>query len=346
MAAFEALVEPEGSVIVGWMGPGVIHARLDGTLSTALAVRFASRFSAFIGDGVAVRYFYDASSVESYELSALNVVRDSLLSHRAQFEQIIARPWQDTVSEKARKFAVALECLRYVTSAAEFEDRLRAASAAVSVRMQHAGSALVDSSVPATAATEPSPYVYSFDLGQFERGAFTAVRCGHLSVRPEGAWVCVARDHEQALRLARHAAVSEWATPAARHPERFTVRFADFGNTAEPTIGGSEPDGTSERYEPLPARTPSNAPAAEVTHVYVFDLGDFEGGRFIATRVVHLAMRSGASWVCRAGNDAQALALAREASIAEWPEPHTRLPEQFTVRFLEPLGARALDGRR
>jgi hypothetical protein len=435
-----------------------------------------------------VRYFYDACLVESYELSALDVIRDSLLSHQAQLQQMVVRPWNDVVSAKALEFAVALPCIEYVTSGAEFEGRLRAAAPGVSFLFQRSR---IASAAVAAAEHEPRPSVYLFDLRQFELGVFTATRCRHLSVRPHGEWACIARDHEQALQLAQRAALDEWARPATRNPESFTVRFAELGEFAEPAIGHAEPDAPTEqpnspgildrltdangvvivgRLEPevfyarldgaisdelgiLVARQlsrvigeegalrlfvdlsritsfgvkafaavadallskraqfklivahtgkkplgpqaaslatafgcleyvastsefearlrpavlestfeqlttsgrsstlrqgshSSRPPSKPITYTYVFDLRDFEGGKFIATRFALLAVRSTASWTCRAGTDAQALALALEASIAEWPEPQTRLPEQFTVRFIEPPTDPVFDRRR
>jgi hypothetical protein len=81
--------------------------------------------------------------------------------------------------------------------------------------------------------------------------------------------------------------------------------------------------------------------------IYRFDLREFEGGRFIATRVAQLAKRPPHTWVCLARDDEHALVLAKQAALVEWPQPTTRLPEDFTVDFVdgpldEPTGRRAL----
>jgi len=480
MGVIEALVEPQGSVILGWVAPSVMYARLERTFSAELAVRFAARFSALVDTHTGVQYFYDASSVESYELGALDILRDSLLAHKSQYQRIVARPWQDTVSDKAREFAVALGCLEYVTGTAEFEACLRAMVPAGSARVPLLRSRMRNSST-ALARPEVIAFIYTFDLRDFEQGIFAATHGTHLSVRPHDAWVCVARDHGQALKLAQQAAVNEWDRPLTRNPASFTVVFSEIGDAADAgsthmvaprgltqncdavgilerltdahgsaIVGRIEEDVVYARVSAavssdlgiriarrlsciigehvgvrlfldlniatfdieafvtvvdlflekrdqlelmvlypgaiplrpqsraLPTflqrfdhvlstaefekrlrdavspttfqhlmrashhaeRKPSSPPRAKAhvgaTYTYVFDLRDFEGGRFVASRFAHLAVRSSTSWLCKAASDAEALALARQAAIVEWPMPHTRQPEQFTVRFIEP----------
>jgi len=68
--------------------------------------------------------------------------------------------------------------------------------------------------------------VYSFDLGDFETGAFVATRyAGNVAV--SGDWVCRASSDEEALRLVRCAADEEWCAPDTREAQRFTVEFRD-----------------------------------------------------------------------------------------------------------------------
>jgi hypothetical protein len=226
MAHFEALNDRQGSALLGWVEPGVLYARFSQTISEDLATRFASRFGTLIADNVSVRYFTDSSSVISYDLRALAVVLHALTARRQQFQRVIARPWQAVVGERALEFAASFGCLEYVTSAADFEARLRAA--APSTHHHVLRSIPPVASVDDTSPAVHGPYTYVFDLSQFESGFFTATRWRHLCVRPSGTWTCVARDDEQALKLAQQAAVAEWAQPVARHPEHFTVQFTDF----------------------------------------------------------------------------------------------------------------------
>ena len=66
--------------------------------------------------------------------------------------------------------------------------------------------------------------------------------------------------------------------------------------------------------------------------VYSFDLGDFEGGRFRATRYPGNVAVSG-DWVCRASSDEEALRLVRRAADEEWCAPDTRGAQNFVVEF-------------
>jgi hypothetical protein len=76
--------------------------------------------------------------------------------------------------------------------------------------------------------------IYRFDLRDLERGHFTALRLAQLGTRPPHTWVCLARDDEHALTLAKHAALVEWPQPTTRLPEEFSVDFVD-GPQNEPT---------------------------------------------------------------------------------------------------------------
>lgn len=70
-----------------------------------------------------------------------------------------------------------------------------------------------------------------------------------------------------------------------------------------------------------------------MSHVYSFDLSDFEAGEFTATRFPPNAAVSG-DWVCVARDDAHALELARKAASEEWSAPDTREHDDFTVEFV------------
>lgn len=67
-------------------------------------------------------------------------------------------------------------------------------------------------------------HVYSFDLGDFEQGSFTATRFP-ANTAVSGDWVCVARDDAHALELARRASADEWHAPTSRDHDDFTVDF-------------------------------------------------------------------------------------------------------------------------
>lgn len=201
---------------MGWLAERVLFSRFERAVSADVGRQFACRFTALMGDTVAVRYFSDYSAIDSYDIGAFPVVFDAMFAKRDQLERVTLLPWQTQPSEKARAKLDAIGCLEYAASSADFEARL---------------GALVPASTLRSAATwgraSFTPYTYVFDLADFESGRFTATRVPHLSSRPHGAWVCVARSDEQALRFARQAALLEWARPRNRRPEDFTVQFLE-----------------------------------------------------------------------------------------------------------------------
>jgi hypothetical protein len=87
----------------------------------------------------------------------------------------------------------------------------------------------------------------------------------------------------------------------------------------------------------------TGTPGNGVAYTYVFDLSDFERGRFCATRFKHLSLRPRGAWSCQARDDQHALELARRAALVEWARPTTRRPEDFSVKF---VGWRAARERR
>jgi hypothetical protein len=237
MAILERVSDEHGSVVLGWAHAGVFYARFERSISVGVAQRFARRFAALIGDNIRVRYFGDSSGVTSYEPQAMAAIAAVMLAKRQRLDSMVVRPWQGVMGAAAQAFADAFGCLEYVTSALEFERRLRAVVPGGSV---HAfaiqdesvcnstactDGARAQASPPRGRGTESVTYSYVFDLSEFEAGRFVATRSEHLGERPGRAWVCVARDEQQALEFARQAARLEWAQPTSRRAEDFTVEF-------------------------------------------------------------------------------------------------------------------------
>ena len=212
----EQVGDERGSAFLGWLGERVLFSRFERAVSAELGRQFACRFTALMGDTVAVRYFSDYSDIESYDIGAFPLVFDAMFAKRNQLERVTLLPWRTQPSEKARAKLDSIGCVEYAASAADFEARLGALVPGSTLR-----------SAATWSASGVSPYTYVFDLADFESGRFTATRVPHLSSRPRGTWICVARSDEQALRFARQAALSEWARPRQRRPEDFTVQFLD-----------------------------------------------------------------------------------------------------------------------
>jgi hypothetical protein len=68
---------------------------------------------------------------------------------------------------------------------------------------------------------------------------------------------------------------------------------------------------------------------------YEIEFGDFESGHFIATRSLHAPEPRRGVWSCIARSDEQALELAKDAALLEWPRPATREVRDFIVTFAE-----------
>jgi hypothetical protein len=231
MAILERVSDEHGCIVLGWAHVDVFYARFESSISAFIARRFARRLSALLAGSDRVRYFGDSSAVTSYEPQALGAIGSAMSSARERFESIVVRPWQGVLGAPAAAFADAFGCLEFVTTAVEFERRLRAAVPGGDISpfcaQREAESALSASGArPTTArASQCAAYSYVFDLSDFERGRFRATRSEHLGERSRSGWVCVARDDQQALELARQAALVEWAQPESRRPDDFSVEF-------------------------------------------------------------------------------------------------------------------------
>lgn len=66
--------------------------------------------------------------------------------------------------------------------------------------------------------------------------------------------------------------------------------------------------------------------------IYSFDLSNFEGGVFVATRFPDSG-GVGGDWVCRAKSDRDALAMVKRAAYDQWAAPETRQWDDYTVDF-------------
>jgi hypothetical protein len=245
MTILERLSDPAGSVVFGWLDANVLYARFERTISEKVGTHFAQRFTSLVGETVAVHYFCDAGEVVSFELGAFDGIVDAMLSKRAQFKLIVVRPWAGALEARAQTLPESIGCFEYVRSGPEFDARLRAAAPLAKVhlfatpldsstgaRAEPSGPTSPEAGAPlrpgrAMRGAKSSTLTYVFDLSNFEQGHFTAVRFPHLTARPRGSWVCVAGSDEQALALARQAALVEWAEPRTRAPEQFTVHFID-----------------------------------------------------------------------------------------------------------------------
>lgn len=112
-----------------WLGrPAVLYTRFDHVLTAPLAERVAERFTRLMESAVVVHYFNDTGNVESYELSALMRMFETMRSMRSQLARIVILPWSGALGQKAADFAAAFECFEYAASRHAFEMALLTAA--------------------------------------------------------------------------------------------------------------------------------------------------------------------------------------------------------------------------
>jgi hypothetical protein len=137
----ETLTSPEGSITVGWVGEGVLHARFKGELYSSLGVAYAARLERFLGEGKQVRYFVDAVSLKTYDLLARSAIVRAMLAHRGKFTSILLLNWDDGGRQAATTPLTALGDLLEVTQdPQEFQARLLRAAPFANHRMSPAES--------------------------------------------------------------------------------------------------------------------------------------------------------------------------------------------------------------
>jgi hypothetical protein len=125
----ELLRDDDGSVVLGWVGNGVLYARFEGSLSAAVGAAFAARLEAHAADVPAFEYFSDGSALASFDLRARSAFFRVVLTHRPKFMAIVMLTWAGGISSTARAFAEAVgDHVDILTGAPEFHVRLRAAA--------------------------------------------------------------------------------------------------------------------------------------------------------------------------------------------------------------------------
>ena len=125
----ELLRDDDGSVVLGWVGDGVLYARFEGSLSAAVGAAFAARLEAYAVEGPVFEYFSDGSALGSYDLRARSAFIRVVLAHRRKFRAIVMLTWAGGVSSAALAFAAAVgDQVDILTGGPEFHVRLRGAA--------------------------------------------------------------------------------------------------------------------------------------------------------------------------------------------------------------------------
>jgi len=123
----EVISDGEGSVAIGWVGPGVLYSRSSGGISAEVGGAHAARIQSFADESPRVSFFIDASRVKSYDLLARSAFVRVLMANRRKFCDLVlltfatsATPAEDSM---VRVVGEPFDLLRL---AATFEDRLLA----------------------------------------------------------------------------------------------------------------------------------------------------------------------------------------------------------------------------
>ena len=121
----EMLRDSDGAVILGWVGEGVFYTRFGGTLSAELGKKVASRLKEALSEVPLLRYFSDASELETYDLLARSALTRVILANRRRFGDIVILTWSEGINAAERGLAAAIgDPIVIVTDPVDFETRL------------------------------------------------------------------------------------------------------------------------------------------------------------------------------------------------------------------------------
>lgn len=117
--------DSEGAVLLGWVGEGVFYARFLGTLSAELGDVVASQLKRALAEVPVLRYFSDASELQSYDLLARSALTRVMLANRKRFGDIVILTWAEGINAAERGLAAAIgDPIVIVTDPVDFETRL------------------------------------------------------------------------------------------------------------------------------------------------------------------------------------------------------------------------------
>ncbi len=121
----KTLSDRGGSVSIGWVAESVLWARSSGHLSAGLGASYAVELEQRFSRATQIRYFSDASSLESYDLLARSAVLSVLNAHRGRLLFALFLNWNGDVSAVAKAIAASMgSWLETTTNRPDFEARL------------------------------------------------------------------------------------------------------------------------------------------------------------------------------------------------------------------------------
>lgn len=115
-AVLRTLADADGSVRIGWVESGVLWARFERRLTASLAASYGAHLRELLTGRSDVKYFVDASALESHDLLAQSTSAGALLEHRAQLARVLVLNWQAGQSPLSKAALEALGGAAVVTS--------------------------------------------------------------------------------------------------------------------------------------------------------------------------------------------------------------------------------------
>jgi hypothetical protein len=128
MTILESFDDAHGSVVIGWLVPGVLYARFAGNITLALGREYVRRLRTLVAGQEGVQYFTDYGAIESYEVRVFPIILVTLKELQGHFGRVVALPWATAPTANAQERLDAVAFLEFVATAEEFEARLRSAA--------------------------------------------------------------------------------------------------------------------------------------------------------------------------------------------------------------------------
>jgi hypothetical protein len=112
-------------VVIGWVAPDVLYARLTGGLSADVGRAKAARIRGFAEAAHVLDFFVDASRVTHYDLLARSAFVRSILANRRKFQTLVLLTFAKSTTPAETSFVdVVGPPLDLMRNADDFEDRL------------------------------------------------------------------------------------------------------------------------------------------------------------------------------------------------------------------------------
>src|ERR1044071_2525540 len=85
LAPLAGIADHEGSAAIGWVGSGVLYARLTGGISSGVGSAYTSQLQSFAESVDTLALFVDFSAITHYDLLARSAFVRAVLAHRRKF---------------------------------------------------------------------------------------------------------------------------------------------------------------------------------------------------------------------------------------------------------------------